>query len=80
MGNKELKNYNEKLSSSWNDKATESNAQLFLSLAVDDRKQVLLFWNNAMGNDTLISTLKEIVSMLEKNKDKNFSSKNNLAD
>lgn len=73
--NQKLKDYNENLSGRWSKQSTELNAELFFGLCktIDEKAEVFLLWDNAIGNVRLLDYLKQIVTMLEKNKDTNFS-------
>lgn len=72
---KKLEKYNENLSGRWSKQSTELNAELFFGLCktIDEKAEVFLLWDNAIGNVTLLDYLKQIVAMLEKNKDTNYS-------
>ena len=74
-----LKEYNNTMSSKWSETATLNNAELLFGMAVtvDEKREVMVFWDNARGNDSMIDTLKQVVRMLEANRGKNFSEKNN---
>lgn len=67
-----LSEYNEKISTRWRQEANTKQAELFFALGATDGGEVFLFWDNARGNEGILDYLKQVVAMLEKNKQKNF--------
>jgi hypothetical protein len=67
-----LKNYNDNISKNWNETSTKNNSELLFALAANPKGRVLMFWDNTRGNESMIDYLKQVVKMLEENKDKSF--------
>ena len=68
-----MEEYNKKISEKWSNESTERKSELFFALSSNKNGEVFMFWDNARGNESIIDYLKQVVKMLEQNKNKNFS-------
>ena len=68
-----IKEYNKIISKEWSKESTKKISELFFALSANKDGKTFIFWDNARGNETIIDYLKQVVVMLEENKDKNFT-------
>lgn len=68
--NEKLKQYNSVMSERWGNQATEIGSELFFALAASTTGEVSVLFDKARGDIQILDYLKQIVSIMEENKNK----------